>query len=167
MKSIKLATLVLTGTMIWGANTAQADDRGFSCELVTVWDRTENDVCLLKGFLRNEVLIGLHYGSLHTSKLVIEVLRAQTTPNKLKELADQLELAIEAHSEDPVTHRMQPLVAVVSASGTLEVELESGISPFFISIVSVKTVNRGYAIQDLVRDIFGSRAIAVISGVRR
>lgn len=163
-----LMTLVsLVGGMAQYGQAQNLGVTGAECELRSAWG-LEADVCLLKADrLGHGTSVALHYGSLGTKKLVVEVLRAKVTPAKLQELNQKISVAIQATSDGMTEARMQTLSGTVN-EGALHFAMEDrGLSSYYIASVVVKPVSLQGSLEEMVKSVFGQSAIAIIYGVHR
>src|SRR5690349_13469641 len=98
----------LLALSLLSAVPASADDISkMSCDITSTADLS--DSCTLEARWERRVTIGLHYGTLASEALVIEVVRAPVTPAKLLRLnyALNVELQISTPDFSHATRRLE------------------------------------------------------------
>ncbi len=137
-----------------------------ACQLHSAWGN--QDVCLIKENYGSDLVLGLHYGSLGTKALAIEVLRADgaVTTEKLELLKKIISLGIQSDSAGGSEERIAQLEGGVE-EGKLIYKMERNLSSYYISEVHIKQVSQSRRLDQEIKEIFGPRAFAVIQGVPR
>jgi len=153
-----LTKLTLAFAMVAGASAHAAHDG--TCDLVGSSD-SARDLCAIVGHFR-EHQIGLHYGSLSNKAILVEVVRAPVTPEKLIALARNLKVEIESTSPGAVGGFLE-LTPSIETTG-LRYDLAATWSHAFIADVRISLRDPSVAdtVQLLVHQIFGREGFAVV-----
>ena len=121
---------------------------------------TYADVCLLKRSFNH---LGLSYGSSLTQAIEIQIIRADNLSEaNLKKFMNSLVVEIETSEERKFVSLP---IEVVDSKIVATIE-SADFSPLYISSVVIKTKEGAHFIN-LIKDLFGSKAFAVASGVGR
>lgn len=138
------------------------------CSLTASADQAK--ACLLQGndpILYRELHFGLHYGSLHTQSLHIEVFREEVSNEKLEQLATLIKLEIEGNGQDFNSVLRELKAEVVENQIVYRLEDPSFSSFYIASFFITRSDEHFYSISDRVKEVFGPRAIAVVSAKSR
>jgi hypothetical protein len=143
--------------MVAGASAHAAHDGG--CSLSGAGNEAR-DVCIITGpFAKQE--IELHYGSLSTEALIVEVVRAPVTVHKFIALATELKVEIQSENGIDGFVELLPIVKKDRLVYSLD---DLHLAPTFITMVriSVRNPEVAYSLQTLVHQIFGREAFALV-----
>ena len=151
-------------TLLGQENRSGYDVLDAPCKLTTTFD--SSDVCLLKSD-RADSIVGLHYGSMNTKQLVIEVLRTEVTDEKLREFAKAIRVAINIATPGHLKENFHNLDLSIKESKIVALMPDRELSSFYISSVLVGTLDDADSIGDNIRSVFGNQAIAIIYAVPR
>ena len=168
MKLLTLLFLLFTGAFAQSNNQDDLHVLNSQCFFNSTDDLSS--FCSLQlaaqSSINQSILLGLHYGDGHSSELVVELLRADITPEKLERFASSFTLAIQKASEDFDTE-LRTLEPKVDGN---KIVFSTGEQPkgfFYISSVLVSPNNAYISFEQIVKGIFGKKALAVIASKRR
>lgn len=141
--------------------TTQASER--ACELRSAWG--EENVCLIRSSAttpNRRQSIPLHYGTMGTEKLVIEVMRAEAVGEKqMIRFQEQLKLSFWETEGRP---NIQLVSEIQGAQLIFDLSAVSSLR--YVSILNVQTATEK-DLEQTIHDIFGKKAFAVIHGVHK
>ena len=127
------------------------DDLSSSCPVNSRWE--------------NNISFALHYGTLASSALVIEVVRATPTEAQLEALSQSLivNLQVTTHDFSPASRNIPGRVE----GGRIVFDLpDANESSFYISMLNVRTVS-GARLDVVIEDTLGARAFLLLSAQHR
>ena len=108
------------------------------------------------------ILLGLHYGDLHSKQLELEVLRADVTKEKLEEMVKHFKVKLQVNTSD-FSGNFKELEPVVEDDKIVFPMSEDPQSSFYISSVLVESNRKHTEFGRIVRSVFGPKALAVIA----
>ena len=158
-----LSKFLVVGLMVgMGFAAFPAQAATWQCDLVATDDLSES--CMLGALFGRETVIGLHYGSLITQALVVEIVRAEATSAQLTELARAVAVELQVSTPD-FTARYRVLEGKVVGDRLVYNLGDSNESSFYISMLQVRGLSE--SVNHAVQKIFGPRAVGLISAERR
>jgi hypothetical protein len=159
MRNGKIAILGVLGSLL-AADGARAGVLG-GCDMIGTADLSES--CALQSRWDREMTIALHYGSLASDALVVEIVRAEAAPEQLERLAEAIRVDLQVTTPD-FSGRFRRLEARVEGDQLVLPMDDRNESSFYISQVRVSSRD---ALARVVKEIFGPRAVALISARAR
>jgi hypothetical protein len=167
MKKLILPPLSALAILI-GVSSAQAShiEEPLNMPYVDCSLTGHKDTCLIKSDSgQTHSHIGLHYGTLGTKMLVIEILRAPVSLEKLTQFNNLLRVQIQGQGTNHHNPQYVKLASEVRGLKILVPLKDKMLSSFYISSLLLGSTEG--AIEDVVQTIFGEGALAVVTSVGR
>jgi hypothetical protein len=141
-------------------SSSRAQAFPWSCDLVATPDESQS--CALNHRWTRQMSVGLHYGSLHTQSLSIEVLRTSTTQQQLEQLLSMVTLELAITPRDDGKSGFVELKGRVTGDRLVFELQDINASTFYIAEIRISAPEK-QNLEYLVQSIFGPRALAVVS----
>ncbi|HVJ65514.1 MAG TPA: hypothetical protein VM901_09690 [Bdellovibrionota bacterium] len=160
----KLLTIAMLTSLT--AVAAPVEAKFKDCELVGTTGDLSRTICGLDGY-DNAYDFSLHYGSIFTEAVEIEVARVAPDPAKLEELRSRIKVELEVNASDSPDRFMELPSQVVANQINFPI-LDKSVSSRFMSVLRISLRDeRDGSLQALISEIFGNEAFGLVLVRRR